>query len=864
MEATYVRLFEKQAAYTPNAVAVTFADTSLTYSQLNKKADNLAAALQSNGTDNFIVGICENRSVETIISVLAILKAGHAYLPLDPNFPNERLQQIIESSGVKRCLAPSSQKQRLESLPLKLIISDEAFPDAQPVDIDQPIAYVLYTSGSTGTPKGVAMGHKAITNLLKWQNNNSLTATGTRTLQFTNLGFDVSFQEIFSTLTTGGTLVLVDNKTKTDPSGLLNYIKKNSVNRIFLPFVALQYLMEAADVEQLYPQCLKEITTAGEQLKVTTQMRRFFQECPTCTLYNHYGPTETHIVTQFKLTGAPSQWPALPPIGVPVDNVEMYILDNELKEVPNGEIGELCASGIALAEGYLNRPDLTAEKFIYWDKTDTQKIRIYKTGDLARRHADGNIEFLGRIDHQVKINGYRVELGEIETILLKDPMLKDCVVVQQQVDGTGELVAYYTIRPSQKLKEDLASRLVTALRAQLPDYMVPKFFVKLPALPLNSNGKVDRKLLPQPTERYHAKQSDFVAPATDTEREIATIWKKNLRIKEIGVDDNFFDLGGHSLMVTKVISQVNKKFETKISFSTLYNLPTIRQLAHSIENNLDESFSPVMLIREGVGSPLFLFAGVFGSPLTFSGFSEYYSPQQPLYSVSNPTDREDFEFTSAQSYASYIINHIKAVCPDGPYGLLGFSLGGGLAFEIALQLQQAGDEVNMLVIVSTPPPCIIAEGSITSRMIKKEIYTFRKLNLDLKLKYVTSRMPRLLKSLIKKSPAKSPETLLNTNVNKNLFLIWDSYQTHAKYKGNVLFINEDFKNSKYSRYHRIGVYENFVNPDALWQQYIDGPIEFENVDCDHEDFFEKPHVATVAGKIAKYLNKTLYQSQALA
>ena len=312
------QLFEEQRSKTPDNLAIIFGEIQLTYNQLGQKADILASAIYSSSPESVIVGVSTLRSVETIISVLAILKAGKAYLPLDAEYPQDRLQQIINDSGVNLILTTSAQKNIFGSFGVRVLSSDiEHIQHNVPIPRSRSAAYVLYTSGSTGTPKGVSMGHAALVNLLAWQQKNSISQTGANTLQFAPLTFDVSFQEIFATLTTGGTLILVNDELRLDPYRLLRYIDQYAVNRIFLPFVVLQYLTEAADAEKYFPSCLKEVMTAGEQLKITPQIVRFFSALPGCALFNQYGPTETHVVTQLRLAGDPNAWPALPSIGGP-------------------------------------------------------------------------------------------------------------------------------------------------------------------------------------------------------------------------------------------------------------------------------------------------------------------------------------------------------------------------------------------------------------------------------------------------------------------------------------------------------------------------------------------------------------------
>ena len=475
------QLFELQRSKTPHNPAIIFGNDRLTYEQLAQKADNLAAQILKLSPASLIAGVSTFRSIDTIVSVLAILKAGKAYLPLDPDYPQDRLQQIITDSGINVCLTVSAQKPLFDSLSINILVADKYYETAEtPAITRQSAAYVLYTSGSTGTPKGVSMGHVALNNLLSWQQKNSISTTGINTLQFAPLSFDVSFQEIFATLNTGGTLVLVDDELRVDPYRLLRYIEIYSVNRIFLPFVVLQYLTEAADAEKYFPICLKEVMTAGEQLKITPQIVRFFSALPGSVLYNQYGPTETHVVTQLKLDGDASKWPPLPSIGIAIDETEILILDENLKRLPDGEIGELCVSGLSLADGYLNRLEMTAEKFLNWQEADNKTTRIYRTGDLARYLPDGNIEYLGRRDTQVKIRGNRVELGEIEVLINQLNDIQQAIVIaREDVIGQKRLVAYLV---SAKNNPD-TDYVRKSIETQLPDYMMPSAYVWLNELP---------------------------------------------------------------------------------------------------------------------------------------------------------------------------------------------------------------------------------------------------------------------------------------------------------------------------------------------------------------------------------------------
>ena len=583
------QLFEEQVELTPNAVAVVFEGEHLTYRKLNAKANQLAHYLQTLGVEpEVLVGICVERSIEMVVGLLAILKAGDAYVPLDPTYPKERLAFMLENAQARVLL---TQQQLIESLPLHQtsticldsdweVIAQQS--EENPVSFVTPdnLAYVIYTSGSTGKPKGVAMTHRSLSNLIKWQVENSTLSREVRTLQFSPVSFDVSFQEIFSTWCSGGTLVLIRNEVRQDPLQLWRFLTFEAIARIFLPFVALQQLAEVADTQETFPISLREIITAGEQLRISRQIKNLFSKLKNCTLQNQYGPSESHVVTAFTLTGSPSYWPAFPPVGRPITNTQIYILDVYLQPVPIGIPGELYISGDGLARGYLNRPNLTDEKFIPNPFSNKPESRLYKTGDLARYKPDGNIEFLGRIDNQVKIRGFRIELGEIETVLCQHPGLREtAVIAKENVACDKQLIAY--VVPHQESAPAITD-LRRFLKKQLPNYMVPGAFVLLPALPLTPNGKVDRRALPAPDLRPELEQS-FVAPGTPIEEMLASIWIEVMKIERVGVQDNFFELGGHSLLATQVISRVRDTFALELPLRSLFEAPTIAELASSLE-----------------------------------------------------------------------------------------------------------------------------------------------------------------------------------------------------------------------------------------------------------------------------------------
>jgi amino acid adenylation domain-containing protein len=445
------QLFEAQAAKTPNGIAIAFGDTKFTYGELNRRANQLARHLRGLGVGaDARVGLLLERSTEMMVGLLGILKAGGAYVPLDPAYPEQRLAFMLEDAQIEVLL---TQQRLVDKFPVRTgvcldadweTIAQQSFENlseqvenGRGVASPDNLAYVLYTSGSTGQPKGVMMNHRPLVNLIAWQVAHSANVPETRTLQFASLGFDVSFQEIFSTWCSGGTLVLVEDQVRRDAMALWQYLADEKIERLFAPFIVLQQLAEVAGVqEDTVPAQLREIVTAGEQLQVTAAVVGMFRKLNGCALHNHYGPTEAHVVSAFKLEDTPSRWPLLPAIGRPIANAEIYVLDKHGQPTPAGVAGELHIGGVSLARGYLRRPGLTAEKFVPNPFSAGPGARLYKTGDLASFRPDGNVEILGRIDHQVKIRGFRVELGEIEAALCAQAAIREAVTLVRE-DAPG-------------------------------------------------------------------------------------------------------------------------------------------------------------------------------------------------------------------------------------------------------------------------------------------------------------------------------------------------------------------------------------------------------------------------------------------
>ncbi|MDF5719565.1 MAG: amino acid adenylation domain-containing protein [Rhizonema sp. PD37] len=628
--------FEEQVERTPHAVAVEFENQQLTYYQLNCRANQLAHYLKSLGVKaDTLVGLCVQRSLEMVVGVLGILKAGGAYVPLDPNYPTERLAFMLEDAQVLVLLTQHSLQGKLPQHQV-----NQVFLDTDAVLISQSsednlisgvqannLAYVIYTSGSTGQPKGVAMSQLALCNLILWQLQNNQISTKAKTLQFAPISFDVSFQEMFSTWFSGGTLFLVGEELRRDPVALLGFLHEKAVERLFVPFVALQQLAEAAIDSKSINSHLREIITAGEQLQITPAISEWFRKLNNCSLHNHYGPSESHVVTTFTLANSVENWPLLPPIGRPIANTQIYILDKYLQPVPVGVLGELHIGGVCLAQGYLNRSELTQQKFISNLFDETGESRLYKTGDLARYLANGNIEYLGRIDNQVKIRGFRIELGEIEAILSQHRDVQTCcVIAREDTPGDKRACAYVVSHQNCSLT---ISSLRQFLKAKLPEYMIPSAIVILESMPLTPSGKVDRRSLPAPY--LHNEITDkYVAPRKPIEELLAQIWAQVLKLEFVGIHDNFFDIGGHSLLATQLASRIRNIFKVELPLRELFASPTVAELARSLEQlqqqNLELSAPPILPRVKNTDLPL-----SYAQQRLW--FLDQFEPNSPSYNI---------------------------------------------------------------------------------------------------------------------------------------------------------------------------------------------------------------------------------------
>jgi amino acid adenylation domain-containing protein len=599
---TLVELIARQMAATPKAIAVEDERTSLTFKQLDVAATALAVKLGDLGVGpNVLVGICADRSVELVVGLLAILKAGAAYVPLDPEYPRERLEFMLQDAGVSVLIAQPAAIKNL-TVGSTTTVSLDGVNTPSPVQIillppsPDDAAYMIYTSGSTGRPKGAMNAHRGIVNRLRWMQEQYQLTPKDVVLQKTPFSFDVSVWEFFWPLITGAKLVMAKPGGHRDAAYLVDAITSRGVTVChFVPSMLRAFL---ADGGASTCTSLRDVMASGEAL-TPDLVASFYQTLPGARLHNLYGPTECAVDVTYWPCPPSTVPPALVPIGRPVSNTQMYVLDSRHAPTPIGVPGELFIGGVQVGMGYHNRPELTDERFV----PDPYRTggRLYRTGDKARWRADGTIEYLGRLDFQVKIRGFRIELGEIEATLAKHPDVREAVVVARPLVAGGDvqLVGYYVARhperasshpepyvadaPQGRLREGSATPAVPAsalrdhLRATLPDYMVPAMFVALASMPLGTSGKIDRRALPAPTVEETPEQ--FVAPRSDIETVVAALWRDVLGRERVGVETSFFDLGGHSLLATRIAGQVTKIFRTPLPLRRFFEAPTVAGVA---------------------------------------------------------------------------------------------------------------------------------------------------------------------------------------------------------------------------------------------------------------------------------------------
>ncbi|UZD93213.1 amino acid adenylation domain-containing protein [Pseudomonas corrugata] len=703
-------------------IAVSFEQTHLSYRQLSDTCAQLVSWLHRHGIgQGDRVAIMMPRSPELIVALLGVVQAGAAYVPIDLSYPHERIRLILEDSQPSLLLfadASATLATTLAGQTVKRHWNDVAagFDDdlARSHELVAQIAagiagednaYLLYTSGSTGRPKGVAMPHRALTNLVLWQNRQQDIGIPLKTLQYAPISFDVSFQEIFSTLCGGAELAMIDEGLRYDFIRLLKFIQLQDINRLFLPYVAFQGLAEVAEQLDLRPASLRQISVAGEQLKITAEIRNLLDGLDDCRVENHYGPTEAHVVTCLKLEGAAASWPSMPPIGTAIDGVRMHVLDATGNACPVGVTGDLFIEGICLANGYWNRPDLTDERFIY-RQLDGKTRRLYETGDIGFYLPSGDLVYQGRSDAQVKIRGYRVELGEIEVAMLGSSRFgadiqQVAVIDKAAADGSRYLVGFVQAMPG---REPDLDQLKAEMRLALPDYMVPNTLVGIARIPLGPTGKIDRRQL-QKIEVQTTLLRPFTAPRNAMEDLLQAYWQEALGLEDISVHDNFFELGGNSLKAVQLVAMLTRHQGLEPSLSDFIQAPTIAEFAQVLQRTdavPSDTGALVDFKNAGRAPTLFLVHPIGGHVLCYAALARTLKNQVHLYALQAPGTWDAREpLQSVQAQAVCYADAIEQVAPQGPLNIGGWSYGGIVAYELASELRRRGRRLHNVFLLDT-------------------------------------------------------------------------------------------------------------------------------------------------------------------
>jgi aspartate racemase len=852
------QLFEAQVERTPDACAVVFKDRLLTYRELNEQANRVAHDLAAcNVGPESLVALCVERSAEMFIGMLAVLKAGAAYVPLDPHYPDQRISTLMADAGPTAVLTQGHLAGRFSPFSQPVVELDGTADSishrgrgnlASPLSAEN-LAYVIYTSGSTGQPKGVLITHGSLVNHnLAMANCYELTPQD-RVLQFAAFTFDVAAEEIYPTWLSGGAVVGWPVTSGTAPiRSFLEFVNENRITVLNLP-AAYWHEWVSELSRHTFPPSVRLVIVGSD--KVSREKFSIWRKAvgDRVRLCNAYGPTEATItatVYEPREDAQPKPADCLP-IGRPIANVKIFVLDDEKKPVPYGEQGELYIGGAGLARGYLNRPDLTREKFI--DNPFRDGEWLYRTGDLARFLPDGNLEFLGRIDDQVKVRGFRIEVGEIEAALRQFPHARAAVVVaREDVPGEKRLVGYLAIPSAHRPSVETLKRF---LRARLPEYMVPVDIVMLRQLPLTAGGKIDRSNLPRPELNRDAPGKHYVAPRNDLERNLVAIWEAMLGVKPVGIRDNFFELGGHSLMEIRLIGEIEKKLGLTLALNSLYHTRTIERLARMLEQKGAARPLVVPYRAEGTKPPVFSYGGS-------THLAEYFGDDQPIYWLEIYGGDGSRVPARIEEAAAGYISEIRAIQPQGPYHLMGYCLGALMIFEIAQQLKRQGEQIALLALVSPAlPPLPRAQTQDASEAKRRTLRDKLRSTVE-PGKLTAARLLKTIGRIARKIP---PRIRWAGRISKRSFCeVW--LRTGRPLP---LFLRDFYLVETGDELIERYVPQPYRGPVLLFRSLNDGTeaewrsvipeAEFHNSWVEHNEFLEEPYVKTIVGEIQKHLER---------
>ncbi|MGH7824202.1 MAG: non-ribosomal peptide synthetase [Candidatus Binatia bacterium] len=844
------QLFEIQAQRTPDACALVFKERRLSYRELNERAASMAGELKGLGVGpEMLVGICVERSVEMAVGILAVLKAGGAYVPLDPIYPDERLSAILADAQPRAIL---TQRHLVSRLPkqlrpvicldsaLRLVTDREQGNLCVELNSENP-AYVIFTSGSTGKPKGVLISHQSLVNHSAAMARYYELGPNDRVLQFASFTFDVAAEEIFPTWLTGATVVLWPVTSGVAPvTNFLDFVEEQQITVLNLP--APYWHEWVSELKRLrFPWTVRLVVVGSDRVlseKFWLWQRHIGRRARFC---NAYGPTESTITaTLYEPAAAITSIGDCLPIGRPITNTQAYVLDENLKILPVGVTGELHIGGAGLARGYLNLPELTAEKFIPNPLNDETGERLYKTGDLARYLPDGNVEFLSRIDDQVKIRGYRIEIDEIETALRHYPVVDEAVVIaREDKPGEKQLVAYLVV---DNAKRPSPEALKSFLRHRLPDYMLPAAFVILKHLPVTPGGKLDRRQLPPPARTRAELGKGIVPPTNELEFRLVEIWEALLGVKPIGIRDDFFELGGHSLLEVRLVAEVEKRLGVTLPLTTLYYTRTIERLARVL-NHRRQSQRTNSLIQpyqtEGSKPPVFCHGGS-------DHLAYYLGADQPFYCLEiHGTNGGRVPGTIEEMAADYV-RDIRRVQPRGPYCLIGFCLGGLVLFEAAQQLLRQGENVALLAIIDPTTPWFM-EPTSNPPVSKRSLSIVDSAFVE-KLRDIAKRISWRIRRAKRVGKRMVCEARLAFGYRVPLFLR-DFYLNVTGEEVTRCYVPPVYPGS-FILFRRL---DN--GNESEWRSLAAGEVEIHETWVDHNELLEEPYVQVLAGVIKDHLQR---------
>jgi amino acid adenylation domain-containing protein len=826
----------------------------MTYRRLNEEANRIASMLQNAGIrQESLVAIYLDRSPRLIASLLGIWKAGGAYLPIDPTNPQQRVASTLEDAQVAFVL---TEKKLVGSLPAVeatlLCVEDVSSATASSTSSGTSmasaqrllgqLAYVIYTSGSTGRPKGAEITHGALSNLIKAIGNDVALQPSDVVLASATVAFDIANEEIFLPLTAGASVHLLEQEFVGDGSKLVDVMRRSQPSLVFGTPTSWRLVLEAG--WQGDPKL--QVIVGGEVLPLS--LARTLAGM-TRTIWNHYGPTETAICATRERVYADTEQITL---GCPIDNVSIYVLDKDLHPVGAGEVGEIYIGGAGVGRGYLNRPELTDRAFLVNPFSDDPDARMYKTGDLGRLLPDGRLDFQGRVDNQIKLRGFRIELEEIESAIRSFECVHAAVaeVVEYGADDQ-RVVAYFFAE-----RQVAAAELREALRQRLPYYMMPAELIPLESLPMTINGKVDREALQTLRVAFEgASQEGALPPSDDLEAKLLAIWQKLLKVRSVGLHDDFFDMGGHSLLATRMFAEIQKTIGRKVPLSVLIQNPTVAELAGYLRNQPETGWLGLVPIREdGSSPPLFISHGLGSHLLLFRELADELGGDQPVYGIQlgAPTNSKVGEL-SLEAIAARNVVEICAIDPVGPYYLAGHSLGGLLVFEIAAQLLRKGKEIGLLALLD----CALQEGQRANNTVPVEAISLRDLSLRWRKKF-----SRLFESGF------ITTTWRKVLYNQLMFKIWLLRRTYSQGSFHPQLFGMDPYIALFAERYEpqpitldgvLMVADDEVVSESVgrgWSRFLLGQLTVQKVPGSHQTIFSAPNVAILARELARRLESS--------